>query len=120
MVEDNAQNAEWIIHLMQRWDYTCKWVNTGQAALDCIAKERFDLVLLDIVLPDMPGYELIPEIKAQRPKTKIIVMTGQTSSELEKKVRQYGITDYWHKPFGIKNLKTISNFDRKGKLLRSN
>lgn len=104
IVEDNPANAQLIMDLLQLWGYAYKVVNTVSAAIESFLSEHFDLLLLDMVLPDRPGYELIPEIKNMNPDICIVVMTGHDDPALERKVRDLGIRHYLHKPFSIKVL----------------
>lgn len=104
IVEDNPANAQLIMDLLQLWGYAYKDVNTVSAAIESLASEHFDLLLLDMVLPGRPGYELIPKIKKLSPNICIVVMTGQDDPALERKVRDLGIHHYLHKPFSIKAL----------------
>lgn len=104
IVEDNPANAQLVMDLLQGWGYTYKDVNTAEAAIESLESEHFDVLLLDMVLPGKPGYELIPKIKKISSEIYIVVMTGQDDPVLERKVRDLGVDDYLHKPFPIKSL----------------
>ena len=107
IVEDNVQIAELLVEMVQKWGYGYKWVNTVNAALDCVAQECFDIALVDIVLPDHPGYETIPEIKKRCPHTAIVVMTGQNSVDLKQKIQAFGIAAFIQKPFAPTEIKAV-------------
>jgi DNA-binding NtrC family response regulator len=107
VVEDDIQSGEVIIEFIERWSHRAELTTTGKAALAMIRKRSFDLVVLDIFLPDMMGYDLIPEIKKYAPGIHIITMTGQNNAEMEKKVRARGIIYYMAKPFFSSELKGI-------------
>lgn len=107
LVEDNDANAKLISEAIKRWEYHVELAATGKEAVEKAKNNMFDLVLLDIMLPDVMGYELIPEFKQCQPGINIITMTGHNTLEMEKKTRGYGITYYMAKPVSVKELKSI-------------
>lgn len=92
---------------MSLWGYKAEWVTTGEMALKRMKEHPFDLILLDIYLPDGPGYQLIQDFKRIKPKVHIITMTGHNSRDLEREVRKQGISYYMIKPFEIDQLRSI-------------
>ncbi|MCP4722806.1 MAG: response regulator, partial [Desulfobacteraceae bacterium] len=80
---------------------------TGKKALDIVNNELFDLILLDIFLPDTIAYDLIPKLKKGWSGMEIITMTGHSSRDLESKVRSQGILYYMVKPIDLAELKSI-------------
>ncbi len=107
VVDDDVIIALTLVKAIKKWGFQGTYVETGAAALEEIRKNKFDLVLLDIFLPDYKGYELIPHFKKQWPEIDIITMTGYNSRELEKEVRRYGILYYMFKPLSFEQLKSI-------------
>lgn len=109
LVEDDILNAELMIKAMEGWDHHVELAETGKEAVEKARKNIFDLALLDIMLPDILGYELIPEFKKYDSGIQIITMTGYNSPEMERKIRGYGITYYMTKPVSLYELKSILN-----------
>ena len=73
-----------------------------------MAQEKtFDLVLLDIMLPDGLGHEFIPALRKHQPEIKIITMTGYSTPAMETEIRSQGIHYYMAKPISLKELKAI-------------
>jgi len=107
VVEDDDSNAEPIAGIIKAWDHRVEVSGTGKDALEKVRKKDFDLVLLDIFLPDIQGYELIPQFKKLCPEIGIVTMTGYNSRELEMKVREQGILYYMIKPFEMKDLQSL-------------
>lgn len=107
IVEDESQVVSYITKRLAKWGYRSSSAGTGKEALGKFTEFAFDLILLDIMLPDYKGYDLIPKFKSIDSKIDIITMTGHNSRELEKKVRNEGILYYMVKPVETKNLKLL-------------
>lgn len=71
----------------------------AKEGLELFKKDKFDLVLSDIIIPDMDGIELIKKIKEQNPKSKIIVITGHIQKEKQEKAKEAGADEVLIKPF---------------------
>ncbi|MDP3025477.1 MAG: PAS domain S-box protein [candidate division Zixibacteria bacterium] len=71
----------------------------GKEGLELFKKDKFDLVLSDITMPDMDGIELIKKVKEKDPQAKIIVITGHIQKEKEEKAREAGADEVLIKPF---------------------
>ncbi len=107
IVEDEPQSIHYITKILHKWGYSSKSAATGKQALQIFKDHSFDMILLDIMLPDYEGYDLIPQFKNIHPEIHIITMTGHNSRELELKVRNQGILYYMVKPIETKNFKLI-------------
>ncbi len=107
IVEDEPQSIHYITKILHKWGHSSEPATTGKMALNTLKKSSFDMILLDIVLPDYKGYDLIPKFKNIHPEIHIITMTGHNSRELELKVRNQGILYYMVKPIETKNFKLI-------------
>ncbi len=118
LVEDAANVAEIMCGAMKKWDQDVTLATSGTAAVKESGGQQFDLALLDIMLPDGFGYDFIPEIKKCQPDLKIITMTGHSTPDMEKRVRQHGITYYMAKPVNFKELKNIVDHISKKQQIR--
>jgi DNA-binding response OmpR family regulator len=87
---------------------------SGRAALEKAAAMDFDLFLLDVFLPDMTAMDLIPRLRSFRPDARIITLTGQSTRELERELRELGIAYYMAKPASQKELKSILDHMSRG------
>ncbi len=110
IVGKNIVTAEWIAQFSENCGHQVDFVSTGKDALRKADAKSFDLVLLDIFLPDTKGYELIPELKRAWPEPKIIAMTDSNSRELELKVRKEGVIYYMIKPVNTICLEKIIKY----------
>ena len=107
IVEDDPQNARMIQNLITKWGHNVDMADTCAETLIKSEVKLYDLVILDIFLPDGEGYELIPRLKVLWPDIRIVAMTGFNTLELEKKIRRLGIIYYMTKPIIVNDLKSI-------------
>jgi len=108
VVEDQPDNRQIIRDMLAPTDYEITEAENGEQALTAIAKQRPDLILMDIQLPIMDGYEATCRIKADASlrSIPIIAVTSYALSGEEKKARAAGCDDYVPKPFSPRQLLT--------------
>ena len=108
LVADNDISAlSNIVELIQSWGHSAEKSETAQDTLDKVREKLFDLVLLDMSLPDMTAQDLIGKLKELWPDIGIVTMTGTSTNELEKEIRTLGIVYYMSKPVSENVLKQI-------------
>jgi len=106
VVEDQEDNRQIIRDMVSALDYELAEAENGVEALAAIAKQKPDLILMDIQMPVMDGYEATRRIKAD-PATNGIPVIAVTSFALtgdEQKVRDAGCDDYVAKPYSPRQL----------------
>ena len=112
IVEDEQSIAEMVKLCLCKNGYMCEIVNDGMAATQKIEEKRYDLILLDIMLPDIDGYDLIEFLcEGQRDVIHIkqfdipvIFVTAKTSVPDRVKGLKLGAEDYISKPFDLEEL----------------
>jgi two-component system cell cycle response regulator DivK len=106
VVEDQPDNRQIIRDMLAPTDYEITEVESGEEALAAVAKQRPDLILMDIQLPIMDGYTATRQIKADPAMRSIpiIAVTSYALSGEEKKARAAGCDDYVPKPFSPRQL----------------
>jgi two-component system, NtrC family, response regulator AtoC len=106
-----VDNDDGLIHFLSRilvkQGYEVTSCNDGSAALDRLASEPFDTVLLDYKMPGLDGLETLVEIKRAHIKTPVIVMTAHGTTETAIEAMKLGAYDYLLKPFDTEELKRI-------------
>jgi DNA-binding NtrC family response regulator len=107
IVDDEVPFLNLLKRYLELWGHECATAVSGQTAMESLRDGTFDLVLLDIFLPDVKGYDLIPIIRRHLPNIDVITMTGYNTRELESIVRQQDILFYMIKPFEASQLKEI-------------
>jgi two-component system cell cycle response regulator DivK len=106
VVEDQEDNRQIIRDLLAATDYELTEAENGEEALLAVAKQRPDLILMDIQLPILDGYEATRRIKADPAlrSIPIIAVTSYALSGEEKKAREAGCDDYVPKPYSPREL----------------
>jgi len=107
LVEDDAALSSVLTQVIRRWGHYLEQADTCRKVLEKTEQQSFDVVLLDIFLPDGKGYKLIPRLRDVWPGVGIITMTGYNSRKLETEIRKHGILYYMIKPFDTKCLKEL-------------
>lgn len=102
IVEDQASIRELIAINLSRMRYDCAVAHNGKIATDLIEKNTYDLILLDIMLPEIDGYELIKYIEPTA--TPVIFITAKGSLKDRVKGLHMGADDYIVKPFETEEL----------------
>lgn len=102
IVEDDRQIAELIRVNLASEGYVCTCIHNGVEAADILEQRRFDLILLDIMLPGIDGYELMEYIRPL--KIPVIFLTAKTQVNDIVKGLRLGAEDYLTKPFDIMEL----------------
>ncbi len=109
IVEDNLINQLVTKKIIEKNNYVCKVVDDGFGALDILGKETFDLILMDINMPLMNGFETSKRIRLQGIKTPIVALTAFDKDEITDEAISSGINDIIIKPFEpVKLFKIIS------------
>jgi DNA-binding response OmpR family regulator len=107
IVEDDRLEAEALKRMIRAWGHEVQAVDTGDKTIRAVQKQRPDLFLMDVFLPDITAMELIPMIRVIQPEARIITLTGQSCRELELRLRELGIAYYMAKPFQRDELYSI-------------
>ena len=102
VVEDNPINQKVAAHILQKYGNTVILANDGKEALEAFKKEEFDLILMDVQMPVMDGFQATAAIrKVERSTGKhipIIALTAHTMKGDRKKCLDAGMDDYVSKP----------------------
>ncbi|PKL77274.1 MAG: diguanylate cyclase response regulator, partial [Candidatus Melainabacteria bacterium HGW-Melainabacteria-1] len=101
LVDDNPQNLQLLIAILKEKGYQIRPANSGVRALDMIAQEAPEMVLLDINMPEMNGYEVCRRLKVNETTADIPVLFISANDETIDKLKAFaaGAVDYITKPF---------------------
>jgi two-component system, cell cycle response regulator DivK len=109
IVEDNPMNMELILDLLEFYGHNVTEAEDGIKALERLAEERFDIILLDMQLPKMDGLEVLERIK-MNPSTAcipVIAVTAHAMKGSEEHFIEMGCVDYISKPIDINKFRKL-------------
>jgi CheY-like chemotaxis protein len=106
VVDDNDLNRDVLKRRLERGNYRVTTVESGRKAVEILALERHDAVLLDIMMPEMDGFETLQKIRENDAleELPIIMLTSINSMEDVKRCISLGANDYVLKPYSIEDL----------------
>ena len=109
LVEDSVANQRVGAGMLQKLQHTVRIVTNGAAAVEACADERFDVILMDLQMPGMDGYEATRAIRQREhdegaAKTPIVALTARASSGNEELCRAVGFDGYLAKPYRSREL----------------
>ncbi|MDX1250769.1 MAG: response regulator [Gammaproteobacteria bacterium] len=110
LVEDNAVNQKIALNMLQKLGYGADVASDGREALSILTERRYSLILMDIQMPELDGYETTALIRAGEGKGEhvpIVAMTANAMEDVRKKCLDSGMDDYLTKPAKIETMQNI-------------
>jgi DNA-binding response OmpR family regulator len=104
VVEDDPLLAESLVRALQQQGYRIGHARRGHDAETLLRSQRFDLLLLDIGLPDIDGFELLRRLRARGDATPVLVVTAREAVDERVHGLDLGADDYLTKPFSLSEL----------------
>ncbi len=104
LVDDEPDFLEITAKRLARRGFDVRTATTCGGGMEAVAASPPDIVVLDVMLPDMDGIQCLREIKRQRPEQAVILLTGHASMEAGLKSMEYGACDYCLKPVELEEL----------------
>jgi DNA-binding NtrC family response regulator len=107
VIEDETANREAIALLLANAGYQVTTAETGEEALEILAKTPFEVILTDLFLPGVSGIDILKKVKEEAPFTSVILITGKGSAETAVEAMKEGAFDYITKPLHFEKLQVI-------------
>ncbi|AFC28530.1 response regulator transcription factor [Paenibacillus mucilaginosus] len=104
VIEDEPTLARLLSYNLTQEGYETKVVDHGSDGLQAALQQYFDLIILDIMLPGMNGFEILSKLRQKGNKTPVIILTARNAEEEVVQGLKYGADDYITKPFGVAEL----------------
>lgn len=104
LVEDNSRISEFVVKGLEESGFSVVLVENGIDARRLISEKEWKLILLDIMLPDIDGFELLQYTRFKKINTPILVLSALSDPDDKVKALDYGADDYLSKPFHFKEL----------------
>jgi two-component system OmpR family response regulator len=101
VVEDDALLAEGLTSVLTRAGHVVEHATTGRHADILLVDEQFDLVVLDVGLPDIDGFEVLRRLRQRHSATNVLVLTARDAVEDRVRGLDLGADDYLTKPFSV-------------------
>lgn len=97
IVEDEEPMARALQHKLENEGFDADVAENGKEALDRVAKTQYDVILLDLIMPEMDGFTFLQELQTKTYTAKIIVSTNLSQQEDMEHVKELGVDDYFVK-----------------------
>ena len=104
VVEDDKNLRKLIVTCLEKANYTVFDTKNGEEALELMDRQYVDLIVTDIMMPEMNGYELIKELRDANYNTPILIITAKEDIEDKRVGFSLGADDYMVKPINIDEL----------------
>lgn len=104
LVEDEASLAYGLTFNLQEEGYRVTWAKDGREALEFFEQQKFDLIILDIMLPYFDGFQVAEKIRLNSPQLPILVLTARAAAKDRVRGLEIGVDDYIAKPFHLPEL----------------
>ncbi|MCP5418513.1 MAG: EAL domain-containing protein [Chromatiaceae bacterium] len=119
VVDDDARMRASVGDLLDAYGHQCQLAASGREALELLSAGGIDLLLLDLNMPGIDGYQVMHEISEHYPDTDVIVVSGETTFESATEALRCGAQDFLRKPYAPEELiRVINNTLRKRTLER--
>jgi len=102
--EDDLALQQVVAEQLREEGYAVTAVDNGMEALKRVEHARFELALLDIRMPGKDGMEVLQEIRAHAPLTRVVMLTGVDEFSVAMEAMRLGANDYITKPFSLREL----------------
>ena len=107
LIDDNDEIREVMsVYCDLEKDIDCRMVKTGQEGLESIRNDKFDLILLDIAMPEFTGRDVLESLKQDGvPESKnVIIFTASSNQKLLNEMKNTGVKEVFKKPFSLEEL----------------
>ena len=104
IAEDDQVLADGLLRSLRAAGYAVDQVNSGSEADAAVAAHEFDLVILDLGLPKMHGFEVLRKMRGRGSNVPVLILTAADSVEQRVKGLDLGADDYMAKPFSLQEL----------------
>ena len=107
VVDDEEIVIKSYLRILGGGDYQVEAAHGGREALHKVEENPYDVIILDIMMPDMGGLEVLRRVKETHPDLDVIIVTGLAENDTVVEAKKLGAYDYISKPFELDELKLI-------------
>ncbi len=99
LVEDDSATAQSIELMLKSEGFNIYTTDLGEEGVDLGKLYDYDIILLDLNLPDMPGFDVLKQLRVSKVETPVLILSGTADTEIKVQGLGYGADDYLTKPF---------------------
>lgn len=107
LIDDEESGREALTLLLKAAGHHIRGAASGAEGFLLLAREKYDIIITDLFLPDTNGIDILKKVKTDAPLTEVILITGHASAETAVRAMKEGAFDYITKPLNIDELKII-------------
>jgi DNA-binding response OmpR family regulator len=104
VVEDNADLAFGLRNNLEIEGYEVEVAEDGRLGLEVVREQRFDLIILDLMMPGLDGFRVLKALREQGDRTPVLILTARGQEDDKVRGLRLGADDYVTKPFGVLEL----------------
>ena len=104
VIEDDAATAKTIELSLKNEGFICDTTGIGEDGLEIAKRYDYDLIILDLMLPDMDGYEILRRLRTMQLSVPVLILSGLSDIDDKIKGLGFGADDYLTKPFNKQEL----------------
>jgi len=104
VIDDEPGIRSLLDTLLRRKGYAVVLADGGRKGLELFRRERPDVIVLDLKMPEMDGVTVLQQIRSLNPDQPVIILTGAGTPEREQQVRTLGVTEFVEKEFSLHRL----------------
>jgi DNA-binding response OmpR family regulator len=101
IVDDDRQLSRMLEFQLSKAGFITRTASDGEAALEILKKEQFDLIFLDLVMPKLPGFEVLAEMRRLGNETPVVVLSMLRQEEDVRRAKELGASEYFIKSAGF-------------------
>ena len=98
-VDDDPKTTEIVEAMLRSEGHSCQSTESGKHALELTKRKHYDVILLDIMLPDIDGFEILRRLRMAGDRTPVVIQSGLIDRTASARGSDFGVTDYLLKPF---------------------
>ena len=104
VVDDESVIREGLSRILEAGGFAVETAKNGHAAIELLQQKEFDLIITDLKMPGMNGFEVLSAVKVLQPEAAVIMITGFATVETAVEAMKSGAADYLVKPFSFNEL----------------
>jgi two-component system response regulator TctD len=104
VVEDTEDLGDAVVRRLRKLGYAVDWARDGREAEELLSQEAYQLVILDIMLPEIDGQSLLAGLRLRRDRTPVLVVTARSQVDVKIDLLDLGADDFIVKPFDFREL----------------